>query len=279
VYRITVLINQSPNLTSIIERLIHKDTLQSEYISPQRLIISTDTRKKLTASDYKNILQLEKHIEGGYFKVCYTSEDEVIPLDDRYRANEPQINIHDNKRMSLSIEKRSAGSFIYFMLEHQDFSAWHRLKSDEIWHYYDGGSPIDIHTIDPDGALQTHTLGNPEMTDYASFQVVITAGRWFSAEVRDKLSFGLVGCTVSPGFEYKDFELANKKDLVAKFPKHSAIINRLTHAKPNHSNALTTQAIKYAVVALVAGVGLFSIFKENTFLNNCAINFRNRFGM
>jgi predicted cupin superfamily sugar epimerase len=176
--------------------------------------------------NYVEMLNLQKHIEGGYFSVFYTSSDKVTPLN--YRYNAPDVT-DDSKEKPIT---KSAGSSIYFMLNHQAFSAWHRLKSDEIWHYYDGGSPIQIHTINAEGILTTHLLGNPSQLEGATFQVIITAGLWFAAEVYDKTSFGLVGCTVSPGFEYEDFELADKESLITTFPKYKEIVSKFISTNP-----------------------------------------------
>jgi uncharacterized protein len=152
------------------------------------------------SNNYIAKFNLEKHIEGGYFGLIYKSEDKIIPLNDRY----------ENLDKSSDKPQRAAGSSIYFLLTENDYSAWHRLKSDEIWHYYDGNSALLIHVIDQEGDLKMITLGNPNQDGHAVFQAVIKSGCWFSAEVKDKVkdAFGLVGCTVSPAFEYQDFELA-----------------------------------------------------------------------
>ena len=174
--------------------------------------------------DYKKKLNLIRHEEGGYYRLFYKSEDEVNVLSDRYQASVNDKNGFSSKKAI----KRNAWSSIYYLLEQEDFSAWHRLKSDEIWHYYDGGSPIDLYVIDEKDELRHFTLGNPAMSEKASFQIVIKAGWWFAAEVRDKKSFALIGCTVSPAFEYADFELADRQTMIIKYKKHSILIERLT---------------------------------------------------
>jgi hypothetical protein len=94
-------------------------------------------------------------------------------------------------------------------LEGDDFSAFHRIKSDEIWHYYTGNSSIEIITISK-GKIDIQKLGNqPEEGQF--FQFVVPANTWFAARVGDKKGFALVGCTVSPGFHFDDFELAGKE--------------------------------------------------------------------
>lgn len=173
-------------------------------------------------------LQLERHVEGGYFKEVYKSTDKVITLNERYNSQDlTDENKESDNTQDQKIE-RSAGSSIYFLLGEEDFSAWHQLNSDEIWHYYDGGSPVDIYLLDQYGNLTIQTLGNPLVSEGASFQIVINAGYWFAAEVRNKSSFALMGCTVSPGFEYCDFTLANREKLVSQYPDHAVLINKFT---------------------------------------------------
>lgn len=166
-------------------------------------------------------LNLEKHIEGGYFGLFYQSTDKVVTIDDRYKINSP----------SEFPSIRNAGTSIYFLLENNDFSAWHILKSDEIWHYYDGDSAVLIHTINKNGEYDIKLLGNPKLNADASFQVVIKSETWFAAELENKASFALMGCTVAPGFEYKDFMLADRNKLSDKYPNHADVIKRLTHEK------------------------------------------------
>ncbi len=145
------------------------------------------------------LLNLKRHPEGGYYKETYRS-DETIEKDLDKRFN----GVH------------SLCTSIYFLLSEKDYSAFHVLKSDEIWHFYEG-TTLDIHIINPNGTLNTVSLGkNFETGEH--FQYIIKSGQYFAAEVRDKSSFALVGCTVSPGFEYSDFDLCNKKELIEKFP-------------------------------------------------------------
>jgi predicted cupin superfamily sugar epimerase len=154
-------------------------------------------------------LNLTKHPEGGYFSEVYRSE-ETLDKD----LHERFTGVH------------SLYTSIYFLLSENDFSAFHVLKSDEIWHFYNG-TTLDIHIIKPDGTHNTVSLGkNFESGEH--FQYCIKAGHYFAAEVRDKSSFALVGCTVSPGFEYSDFELCKRADLNTKFPAHNDLIGRLT---------------------------------------------------
>jgi predicted cupin superfamily sugar epimerase len=155
-------------------------------------------------------LKLSKHPEGGYFREVYRSDEFISKkhLPGRYSSF------------------RSFSTSIYFLLKSDEFSAFHRLKSDEIWHFYDG-SPLLLYVIDPKGKLTTIKTG-PNPGNNEMLQVVIPKGFWFAAEVSVKDSFSLIGCTVSPGFDFEDFELAGREKLTAKFPQHKELIERLT---------------------------------------------------
>lgn len=156
-------------------------------------------------------LHLQPHPEGGYYAQTFKSTIEVKSLDK---------NTHQN-------ENRSAGTSIYYLLKEYDFSAWHSLKSDEIWHFYKG-SPVKVYVIHHDGHLIEHLLGDPLKVEGAVLQVMITANQWFAAEVVDKASYCLVGCTVSPGFEFKDFKLANRESLNKEHPHLHTVIEKFT---------------------------------------------------
>ncbi len=115
---------------------------------------------------------------------------------------------------------------IYYMLEGNDFSRFHRLKADELWHFYDG-SPLAIYIINAKGELERHILGNDLQAGELPL-VPVKKNQWFAAELIDKNSFILAGCTVAPGFDYDDFELADKVKLIEAYPQHREIIERLT---------------------------------------------------
>jgi predicted cupin superfamily sugar epimerase len=113
------------------------------------------------------------------------------------------------------------------LLNKTEFSAWHILKSDEIW-YFHKGSPLNVYLIDENGHLTTCLLGDPLEFVGATFQVCIKAGTYFSAENVDKNAYSLVGCMVAPGFEDSDFTLVDKNTLLAVSPQHRALIERLS---------------------------------------------------
>lgn len=155
-------------------------------------------------------LGLSPHPEGGHFVRTYSSEDVVARecLPERFGGD------------------RHHATSIYYLLAGQEFSAFHRIKSDEIWHHYEGCS-VRVHILEPGRALRVKTLGK-EVEKGESFQVVVHAGCWFGALLAPPRTHALMGCTVSPGFDPDDFELALREKLLEEFPAHEEIIRRLT---------------------------------------------------
>ena len=160
------------------------------------------------AKAYIKKLGLKKHPEGGYYREVYRSGEKILSghLPIRYKSN------------------RNFSTSIYFLLEGKQCSAFHLLQSDELWHYYDG-SDVIIYIIDKKGKLSIKKLGK---TKDAQFQLVIEKQFWFAAELDDKNSFSLFGCTVSPGFDFEDFRLGKREELIKKFPEHKFLIEQLT---------------------------------------------------
>ncbi|HED05542.1 MAG TPA: cupin domain-containing protein [Ignavibacteria bacterium] len=154
---------------------------------------------------------LEKHPEGGYFKETYRSgeiiQKDFLPV--RYSG------------------ARTFSTLIYFLLQGEQISYFHKLKSDEIWHFYDGSS-LTIYLIKNEYEIIEIILGN-DVQNNESFQAIIPKDNWFAAEVMNKNSYSLVGCTVAPGFDFKDFELSKRKELLKTYPNHLGIINKFTH--------------------------------------------------
>ena len=116
---------------------------------------------------------------------------------------------------------------IYFLLEGRQVSRLHRIRADEVWHLYAGG-PLTVSAIAPDGALTEFTLGADLEAGQAPQGVVPAAGHWFGAALASAETYALVGCTVAPGFDFADLELARPDALLAAFPQHAALIERLT---------------------------------------------------
>lgn len=154
-------------------------------------------------------LDLQKHPEGGYFKEVYRSEEKI----------------NSNALPQYFNGERNTSTSIYFLLKSDDFSSFHKIKSDEIWHYYQG-SPLTIFII-INGKIEKLLLGNnPENGE--SFQQIVPKNSWFAACVNKPSSFSLVGCTVAPGFDFNDFELATRKELLESYPTLHEKINKLT---------------------------------------------------
>ena len=121
---------------------------------------------------------------------------------------------------------RNYSTSIYFLLKSNDFSSFHRIQSDETWHFYNG-SAVDLFVLGDVGTLVRHRLGNrPESGEL--LQVTISRNQWFGGRVVDKNSYTLLGCTVAPGFHFDDFELAECESLIADFPQHAHTIEELT---------------------------------------------------
>ena len=155
-------------------------------------------------------LKLEAHPEGGYFRQTYRSEVAIAR-----EALPPRFT-----------EARAVSTAIYFLLEGENFSAFHRLLSDEVWHFY-AGDPLIVHVIEPEGKYSSILLGHdPEAGQV--LQGVVRAGCWFASHVADWKSFAVAGCTVAPGFDFEDFEMGKREELVARYPQHRDLIRRLT---------------------------------------------------
>jgi uncharacterized protein len=156
-----------------------------------------------------NQYNLQPHPEGGWYKQTYKSNEQIPAeaLSGRFGGN------------------RAFSTAIYFLLEKGNFSAFHRIKSDECWHFY-AGDPLLIYIIEQNSELKIISLGD-DFEKGRSFQYMVPANCWFASRPAPKSEYCFVGCTVSPGFEFEDFELANATELSAIYPKHKKIIEQL----------------------------------------------------
>jgi predicted cupin superfamily sugar epimerase len=121
---------------------------------------------------------------------------------------------------------RNACTVIYYLLTEDQFCSFHTLESDETWHFYDGSS-MTLHIIKTNGIFNEVKLGT-NFDQNETFQAVVGSGSWFAASVNDISSYSLVGCTVSPGFDYRDWNIAQIESLAKIFPQHRAIIEKYT---------------------------------------------------
>ncbi len=150
-------------------------------------------------------LDLKKHPEGGYFKEIYRSD----------------------KKIKIDKEIRTYYTSIYYLLEGNDFSSFHKIKCDEIWNFFTGSS-ITLYLIDDKtNQIQKKILGpNFEHKNY--FQILVPANTWFAAKVNDAKSYSLVGCIVSPGFEFYDFVIGQRNELEINYPSLKNWIRKFT---------------------------------------------------
>lgn len=155
-------------------------------------------------------LNLQQHPEGGYFAETYRSKE----------------RLHESKLPDRYGSPRVFGTSIYFLLTTDSVSNFHKLKSDEIWHFHFGGA-AKVHFIQRDGAHTEHLVG-PNLEAGQSLQLIIPRGTWFAAEVIEG-DYILLGCTVAPGFEFEDFELADRTELSSVYPQHQTLINSFTN--------------------------------------------------
>lgn len=167
----------------------------------------------MQASDFITAYHMLPHPEGGYYAETYRAGERIARsgLPSRFGGDRP------------------FSTAIYFLLENHHRSALHRIQSDEVWHFYAGG-PLNVYMIDPaTGKLSVIRLGNrPDRGEV--FQAVVPAGCWFGSKPigePDAPAFSLVGCTVAPGFDFADFELADPEAMLAQYPQHRAVIELL----------------------------------------------------
>lgn len=146
---------------------------------------------------------LQPHPEGGYYTRTYCSEEQIAAtyLPNRFTGD------------------RYVSTAIYFLLEGKQFSAFHRIKSDELCHFY-AGKGLRIYVIHPNGEGEVLKLGS-DLQNGFSFQQVVKAGCWFASGPVDENGFAFVGCTVAPGFDFEDFEMGERVELMMEYPQHS----------------------------------------------------------
>ncbi|HEX5002764.1 MAG TPA: cupin domain-containing protein [Bacteroidia bacterium] len=156
-------------------------------------------------------LNLVPHPEGGYYCETYRSSAAFDGVGEQFPAG------------------RNYATAIYFLLLKGRFSAFHRIQSDEMWHYYTG-DPVMIIEITGDGK-RVETILGPYIDKGDVFQYTVKAGHWFAADVVEGGHYTLTGCTVAPGFDFRDFELAEREELIKMYPHLESIISNYTRTK------------------------------------------------
>jgi predicted cupin superfamily sugar epimerase len=165
----------------------------------------------MNAKEIIAFFNLTKHPEGGYYKEPHRSKGEILSenLGNEFEGN------------------RNYATSIYFLLTSDKFSAFHKINQDEIWHFYTG-TTLKLHMISPDGRYRFVLIGN-DFKNNEIPQFTVPAQYYFAAEVLEADSFSFTGCTVSPGFDFRDFVLPSCEELSKEFPVHKEIIEQLTH--------------------------------------------------
>ena len=163
------------------------------------------------ANYYVTKLGMEPHPEGGFYKRTFESEE---------RTSDQELSVEFDG-------KRKLYTSIFFLLGSNDISHLHRLKSDELW-YYHAGSPLTIHVIDENGNYKESKLGI-NLDEGEIPQILVPKNSIFGSSVRDEDTFSLVGCMVSPGFEFQDFELFSQEELLSQYPQHRDVIMKLAY--------------------------------------------------
>ncbi len=159
----------------------------------------------MTADQIKSLLHLEPHpVEGGWFRRTYTSAASV----------------------ELPRGQRAQGTAIYYLLETGGFSEMHVLASDEIFHFY-LGDPVEMLQLLPNGRTAVFTLG-PDLTAGQHVQLMVPAGVWQGTRLIADGKVALLGCTVTPGFDFADYRNAGAEELIAKWPAEAERIRKLT---------------------------------------------------
>jgi len=159
----------------------------------------------MTADQIKSLLHLEPHpVEGGWFRRTYTSAASV----------------------ELPRGQRAQGTAIYYLLEAGTFSEMHVLASDEIFHFY-LGDPVEMLQLLPDGRSAVFALG-PDLAAGQHVQLVVPAGVWQGTRLVADGKVALLGCTVTPGFDFADYRNASAEELIAKWPAEAERIRKLT---------------------------------------------------
>jgi predicted cupin superfamily sugar epimerase len=149
-------------------------------------------------------LGLLAHPEGGFYKETYRSSCAM-----------------ETAQNSI----RNVCTAIYFLLENDNISLFHRIQSDELWFFHQG-EPLEIVFI-KEGVLNTIILGNSFENGEVP-QATIPANTWFASSVKQRKGYSLVSCTVAPGFDFADFELASRENLLQEFPHLKEVIHKLT---------------------------------------------------
>lgn len=167
-----------------------------------------------TADALIEALGLLPHPEGGFYRE--THRDALV--------------LGTNALPARFGGPRHASTAIYYLLRRGDFSAFHRIESDEVWHHYLGAA-LTVHVLHADGRHEALRLGK-NLAAGERPQATVPAGAWFGSRIEGPGEHALVGCTVAPGFDFADFEMARREELLELAPEHAALVLELTRPQP-----------------------------------------------
>jgi uncharacterized protein len=168
--------------------------------------------QRFTATEVIEKLNLQPlSIEGGFFRQTYKNSSASIP------ARHFGIDSNSGRQISTAI---------YYLITKDDFSALHRVKSDEIFHFYCGDS-VELIQVTKDGNVTRDLLGGNIFAG-ENPQIVVPKGNWQGLKLSGETRWALMGTTVAPGFEYEDFEIGIREELIEKFPSHRNLILEFT---------------------------------------------------
>lgn len=185
---------------------IHSVKVSCHRQSSRKIIVHFSMQ---TAAAYIQHYGLLPHPEGGWYRETYKSAGSIpaAALPAGFSGARP------------------FSTAIYFLLEAGNFSAFHRIRSDECWHFY-AGDPLEVFILQANGQLEIIRLGR-EVENQECFQFVVPANCWFASRPAAGSAYSFVGCTVAPGFDFADFELARAEELAKQFPAHKELIRSL----------------------------------------------------
>lgn len=167
----------------------------------------------MTTEEVIALFDLKPHFEGGYFRETYRSDEAIVDtaLPERYGG------------------QRDISTCIYYLLTAGNFSAFHRLQGEEIFHFY-LGDPVVMVQLLPDGDVHEIMMGNDVLAG-EQVQVIVPRGVWQASYLKDGGEWALLGCTVAPGFDIADYEHGDWEALIRQYPSHHAHIMKLTRPR------------------------------------------------
>ena len=172
--------------------------------------ISRSEKPMLTIPQIKELLKLQPlPLEGGFFAEVYRSASKL-----------------SNALPAGYSGERSLSTAIYYLLTPENFSAMHRLRGDEVYHFY-LGDPVEMLLLKHDGSAEAILVGS-DIVAGMHLQHVVAGGTWQGARLAPGGQFALMGTTMAPGFDPADFELGNRDQLSAQYPRYSPLIAMLT---------------------------------------------------